>query len=128
MVAMKRISMVMVLMLALAAVALGHGSYVRRVPNGSAFSCNTCHSEEKFQRDFKENGLKWTKALAVKDSDGDGASNGVELQDPEGTWRENRPDPKVPGWRTYNPDSRTSRPPYAPVAPTSMGRVKALFK
>ncbi|UCH78550.1 MAG: hypothetical protein JSU81_00970 [Candidatus Coatesbacteria bacterium] len=125
---MKRISTAMVLILASATVALAHGSYVRRVPNGSAFSCNTCHTEKKFQDDFKNNGLKWNRALAIKDSDGDGASNGVELQDPGGTWRENNPDPKVPGWSTYNPDSRGSRPPYAPVEPTSMGRVKALFK
>jgi hypothetical protein len=128
MVTMKRISTVLALILASATVALGHGSYVSRVPNGSAFSCDTCHTEKKFQKDFKDNDLKWNKALAVKDSDGDGASNGVELQDPEGKWSPGKADPKVRGWKTYNPDDRKNKPPYAPVGPTSMGRVKALFK
>lgn len=110
-----------------AAAAFGYESYVARIPNGSAFGCGTCHSEGKFRADFKAAGNKWTPALARKDSDGDRASNGVELQDPEGKWSVGKADPKVPGWQTYNPDSRTSVPPYAPVAPTSMGRVKALF-
>ncbi len=110
------------------AAAFGYGSYVERIPNGTAFSCNTCHSEEKFLADFKAAGSKWTPGLAAKDSDGDRASNGVELQDPEGKWTQGKADPKIPGWRTYNPDSKTSVPPYAPVEPVSMGRVKALFK
>jgi hypothetical protein len=108
--------------------AYGHSEYVARIPNGLAFSCATCHTEMKFQQDFKNNGLKWDRALAVKDSDGDRASNGVELQDPEGKWSQGKADPKVPGWKTYNPDDHTSVPPYAPVEATSMGRVKALFR
>jgi hypothetical protein len=108
--------------------AFGHSEYVQRIPNGSGYSCNNCHNEHKFQQDFKNNGLKWDKTLALKDSDGDGASNGVELQDPEGKWTQGKADPKVPGWSTYNPDDHTSTPPYAPVEPTSMGRVKALYR
>jgi hypothetical protein len=112
----------------LAATAFAHQSYVTRIPNGSTFGCSTCHNEEKFLTDFKAAGNKWTAALAAKDSDGDRASNGVELQDPEGKWTAGKADPKIRGWQTYNPDSRTSVPPYAPVEPMSMGRVKALYK
>ena len=35
-----------------------------------------------FGRDFQKEGLKWTKALCEKDSDGDGLTNGEELGDP----------------------------------------------
>ncbi|UCH78538.1 MAG: hypothetical protein JSU81_00910 [Candidatus Coatesbacteria bacterium] len=121
--------LVLGLVLAFAAgTAFGYGSYVAKVPNGDAFSCNTCHKEKKFYDDFKTNGNKWDETLAAKDSDGDGASNGVELQDPQGKWRENKPNPKIPGWDTYNPDDRTSIPPYVGVAPDSWGRVKALYR
>jgi hypothetical protein len=116
------------LFLVAASLAYGRNAYVAKIPNGSAFSCATCHTEEKFKDDFKNNGLKWNATLAVKDSDGDHASNGVELQDPQGTWSEGKPNPKVPGWNTYNPDSRGSTPPYAAVEATSFGRVRALFK
>lgn len=128
MVKVKRLSIAFALVTAAATVALGHGQYVQRIPNGSVYSCDNCHKEHKFQQDFKNNGLKWDKALAVKDSDGDGASNGVELQDPDGKWSQGKADPKVPGWRTYNPDDHTSTPPYAAVEPVSMGRVKALYR
>ena len=37
----------------------------------------------------------WTPALAALDSDGDGYSNGDELQDPTGTWAGGDPDPGV---------------------------------
>lgn len=112
----------------LAAAAFAYESYVTKIPNGSAFSCNTCHKEKKFYADFKAAGNKWTPALAGKDSDGDGYSNGIELQDPYGKWQPGKPDPKREAWSTYNPDDSRSVPPYDPVAPTSMGRVKALFK
>lgn len=111
-----------------ATTAFGYGSYVAKIPNGDAFGCNSCHKSGKFLTAFKNNGNVWNKALAVKDSDGDRASNGVELQDPEGKWRENNPNPKVPGWSTFNPDDAGSTPPYADVEPVSWGRVKALFR
>lgn len=120
---------VLALAVALAAgAAFGYGSYVAKVPNGDAFSCNTCHKETNFLDDFKTNGNKWDETLAALDSDGDGASNGVELQDPQGKWRENQQNPKIPGWSTYNPDDRTSIPPYVGVAPVSWGRVKTLYR
>lgn len=125
---MKKLFLGSVAFAVAATAAFGYGSYVAKIPNGNVFGCDTCHTSRKFLTAFKNNGNVWNKALAVKDSDGDRASNGVELQDPQGKWRENNPNPKVPGWSTYNPDSSGSTPPYADVEPVSWGRVKALFR
>ncbi|NIT35258.1 MAG: hypothetical protein GTN49_01970 [candidate division Zixibacteria bacterium] len=58
MVTTKRLSIALVLTVAAATVALGHSQYVSRIPNGSVFRCDTCHTEHKSQQDFKNNGLK----------------------------------------------------------------------
>ena len=57
------------------------------------FSCSTCHdgatstaSINEFAKDFRDAGYTWTEALCQEDSDGDGASNGEELLDPDCTW------------------------------------------
>src|SRR6266545_4003750 len=74
-----------------------------KVPNGSVFSCNTCHlpdpapksANTQMKLDFLNNvpTKTWTLELANKDSDGDGFSNGEELQDPNGTWAIGQTDP-----------------------------------
>ena len=46
----------------------------------------------------------WGAALAVIDSDGDGFSNGEELQDPDGAWQNGQPAPGDPSLVT-NPGS-----------------------
>jgi hypothetical protein len=125
---MRTAFIITVTFVAMAATAFGYTSYVAKIPNGDVYGCNSCHLERKFYTDFKDNGNKWNRALAVVDSDGDGASNGVELQDPEGVWSEGKQNPKIPGWSTYNPDNSRSVPPYADVEPVSWGRVKALFR
>ena len=81
---------------------------VRQVPNGSAASCNTCHTSgggsplNPFGLEIVTNFLTaagpagdvlWGPELAALDSDGDGASNGAELGDPEGTWVVGDPNP-----------------------------------
>ena len=81
---------------------------VRQVPNGSAASCNTCHTAgggsplNPFGIEIVTNFLTatgpagdvlWGPELAALDSDGDGASNGAELGDPEGTWVVGDPNP-----------------------------------
>jgi len=72
---------------------------VGQLPNGSKFSCNTCHTsgggsprnafgqlvEDQFM-DISGNVI-WSKELAMIDSDGDGFTNGEELQDPKGIWQ-----------------------------------------
>ena len=82
---------------------------VRQVPNGSAASCNTCHTAgggsplNPFGIEIVTNFLTatgpagnviWGSDLAALDSDGDGASNGAELGDPDGTWMVGDPDPE----------------------------------
>ena len=82
---------------------------VRQIPNGSAASCNTCHTAgggsplNPFGIEIVTNFLTasgpagdviWGPELAALDSDGDGASNGAELGDPEGTWMVGDPDPE----------------------------------
>lgn len=66
-----------------------------RIPNGNVNSCDTCHiggdfsappANPGFRKDFYDAGEQWTAALAALDSDGDGFTNGEELQDPNGTW------------------------------------------
>ena len=67
------------------------------MPNGEAVSCSACHVRaqgggertsfgEAVNALVTRNGREefWTPALAALDSDGDGASNGTELGDPDG--------------------------------------------
>lgn len=72
--------------------------FVGRLPSNAG--CETCHFSQggggaryRFGNDFRDAGLRWTSALAALDSDGDGYTNGVELGDPEGTWRANQARP-----------------------------------
>ena len=88
--------------------AAARSKRVGQVPGGSAASCNTCHTDgggsplNPFGMEIAANFLTaagaagdviWGPELAALDSDGDGASNGAELGDPEGTWVVGDPDP-----------------------------------
>ncbi|MBK8943896.1 MAG: T9SS type A sorting domain-containing protein [Ignavibacteriae bacterium] len=78
---------------------------VAQIPNGNKFSCNTCHTNgggtprNAFGQLVESNYLDgsgnvlWSKDLAMIDSDGDGFTNGEELQDPKGTWISATPNP-----------------------------------
>lgn len=85
---------------------LGSRSFrVTQVPNGSKFSCATCHmsaaggdARNSFGLEVQANFLvnddvTWNSSLASLDSDADGFSNGTELQDPTGAWRIGQPNP-----------------------------------
>src|SRR5215211_2431915 len=97
-----------------------------KVPNGSVFSCNTCHVPDpapksentQMKLDFLTNTptKTWTTPLANKDSDSDGFTNGEELQDFDGAWVMGQPDP---GSAFYV--SNPSVPGSVPVAPVVSG-------
>lgn len=69
-----------------------------QVPNGSQLGCALCHNSPSggdarnafgltVQNGFITGGnVVWGPELAAIDSDGDGATNGQELLDPDGTW------------------------------------------
>jgi hypothetical protein len=65
--------------------------YVSSIPNGSVNSCCNCHQAcsppalNAFGNAFANNNHAWNAALATKDSDGDGFTNGQELGDPTGS-------------------------------------------
>ena len=126
---------------------------VRQVPNGSAASCNTCHTAgggsplNPFGLEIVTNFLTaagpagdviWGPELAALDSDGDGASNGAELGDPDGTWvvgdaapegddseeedhteHDHEGDSSLAG-QVFNPGDPTSTPPPAPHDDTAV--------
>lgn len=77
------------------------------IPNGAAFSCDSCHGRESltipdltpFGRDVNANmnsGVVQWQNIWMLDSDGDGFSNGLELNDPNGQWRRGNPNPVGP--------------------------------
>lgn len=94
------------------------------VPNGSKFSCQTCHTSNlggqrnvfglDVQKAINGSGscaaVVWGPTLAVLDSDGDGVSNGAELLDPEGTWKSGQPAPG-PAQGVTNPGVKDATPP-----------------
>jgi len=102
------IGFVVLAVVGLAGGAAAHSEYVDRIPNGGVNACNNCHDSHSFRDDWRR--LGWGPKLARKDSDGDGFTNGEELQDPSGSWRSGQPDP---GLRKLvsNPSSRNSVPP-----------------
>jgi large repetitive protein len=110
---MKYLTMICGLALTLGAqTVFGLSSYVNRIPNGSAFSCNTCHGSSGpplngFGSDFLDGGARWNAALANLDSDGDGFRNGAELGDPNGTWVAGNQNPAV---TASNPGNASSKP------------------
>jgi hypothetical protein len=71
----------------------------------------------------------WGPELAALDSDGDGATNGEELGDPEGTWTAGDANPGDPADVTH-PGDPESKPPEDPsaVEASSWGKVKTLVR
>ena len=72
--------------LALCVAAFASSSYPGKFPNCSKITCGTCHSGSSgFYNDFAANNHTWDATLAHLDSDGDGFTNGEDLQDTAGT-------------------------------------------
>ncbi|GFR83808.1 temptin precursor, partial [Elysia marginata] len=74
----------------------GYTAYTSLFPNANNVKGVTCvgHTNQDdpstlnaFGYDFASAGRKWTQALCLVDSDGDGRSNGQELGDPDCSWR-----------------------------------------
>ena len=98
---------------------------VEQLPNGSKFSCSNCHHspyggprnafglavEKEVTRGSRA--PFWSIALAAKDSDGDGASNGEELGDKDGDGK------PTDGAEVTNPGNSKSKPtkPVEPIVP-----------
>ena len=92
---------------------------VNLIPYGGKFGCATCHNNvsgggprNPFGRDLERivrqcNGF-WNAAIAAMDSDGDGVTNGDELQDPQGTWKPGAP---LPGDRARATNPGKADPP-----------------
>ncbi|MCK6605868.1 MAG: T9SS type A sorting domain-containing protein [Ignavibacteriaceae bacterium] len=122
---MKKALFILIPSLVLLTVAVsvtGRSFRVTQVPNGSKFSCATCHVSVQGGDDRNQFGLEvqggflngngdvvWGPALAALDSDNDGFSNGVELQDPNGAWTSGQPNPGVFADVT-NPGDPNSKP------------------
>ncbi|MGE5480783.1 MAG: hypothetical protein ACM3U1_10205 [Chloroflexota bacterium] len=93
---------------------------VNQVPNGSKFSCQTCHASSvpalnSFGQEIKNGfydasrNVIWNAQLAGLDSDADGVTNGEELLDPNGVWKTGDPNPGEPA-NVYNPGDGSSFP------------------
>lgn len=88
------------------------------IPNGGRYSCGMCHEKgvidelTRFGRDaqraLNKEGSLWEN-LYGRDSDGDGFTNGQELQDPEGNWKYGMHNPDVKD-KTTNPADEQDYP------------------
>lgn len=91
--------------------------FLSRIPNGNKFTCLNCHSSLlggkatvlQFGAAFRSNQFVWNATLAKLDSDGDGFTNGQELQDPNGTWKKGTANPGTSTLVT-NPTDKNSKP------------------
>jgi hypothetical protein len=97
--------------------AWGYSGWETTIPNGNVYSCNNCHLPDfsvnnSFGIDYKNHNKTWSSTLASLDSDGDGYTNGEELQDPNGTWVKGQPAPGDPDL-VSNPGDSDSIPPTA---------------
>lgn len=82
------------------------------MPNGANIGCDLCHTAAGGLNDFGFDSFTytsggtvgWNGEFADKDSDRDGYANGMELGDPDGSWRIGDPDPggmySLPGDRS----------------------------
>jgi hypothetical protein len=86
-----------------------HPQFNILVPYGNIINCAMCHTNGLFRLDLLEKYYIWGPELAVLDSDGDGFTNGTELQDPYGNWSPFDPNPGDSALIS-NPDDSLSTP------------------
>ncbi len=108
---------ILVLSLLIAQIASATPAFLSNVPNGTANMCDTCHistvapvSWNAFGEDVLEtlsaDVPDWA-AVCSLDSDGDGATNGLELADPDCIWVFGDSDP---AGDVFNPGDDTDAP------------------
>lgn len=121
-------------------------SRLRQVPNGISLGCVACHVSSggggprnafglQIEADFLSQAgfsgvVLWGPELAALDADGDGATNGEELGDPDGTWQQGDANPE--GEIFFPWDAESTPPPPPPSAPTAIettgwGQIKLLL-
>ena len=102
---------------------LAFGSYPSAFPNGTASvnNCDLCHIGSVFSKQYGpfraalttlNISLSWmgNAGIAILDSDGDGFTNGEELQDPAGTWTSANGNPFGDSAYVSNPNQSSSLP------------------
>ena len=125
------------LLISLAAQVGSRGTFVSMVPNGGKVGCRTCHVNasggapwnvfgQQVRANLTDGQPDWSKVYNL-DADEDGASNGLELGDPDGTWKPGDPDPGDPDQITH-PGDPDSTPEITAVQTVSWGRIKALMR
>jgi len=118
---MKYITIFLFSIILATSLVFGRAFRINQIPNGSKNRCQNCHESvngggklNAFGTEVKNNFLQgdnvvWNAELAGKDSDGDGFSNGEELQDALGAWRIGNSNPGISG-NVSNPGNPTSFP------------------
>lgn len=109
---------------------LSNETLMSKLPVYERYKCALCHTVSDpvtgnaplnaFGNDFHANGDKWDNTLALKDSDQDGFTNGMEIGDAEGDGV-----PNISLERS-NPGDGFSKP--SSVSEDSWGIIKKLFK
>lgn len=110
-----------ILIIASTTIILARAFRVNQIPNGQEKGCLNCHfsvygggPRNAFGQEIERNYLStpgnagqvlWGPALAALDSDGDGFTNGQELQDPDGNWSIGQPAPGDAGLVTSPGDA-----------------------
>lgn len=99
---MAHIALTIVIFVSLLSQVHSRPDFPSRIPNGNAHSrrgsgitceqlghvgCVSGAARNRFGLDFKSAGLKYTRSFCMKDSDGDGLTNGEELGDPCCSWK-----------------------------------------
>lgn len=108
--------------------------FVAQIPNGFTVGCGACHVDSggggrlngfghQIQKGFlietaSGHGVVWSRDLASRDADGDGFSNGQELQDRSGAWRQGNQFPGSPSL-VSNPGDNRSVPPGGSTGPST---------